>query len=182
MEASKSLAESIRESWDESQTWAEQWNTTEAAGHFAPLPPGIYAAIATAGALGESGRGTPRYRVTFTLEGEHNGRRLTHDFYLSAKALPLAKRDLAVLGITHPGQLSQPLRPVLVRLRVALRRDDDGSEFNRVVSFEALPALHAMTTPQAAPVTAHECLPPDEAAPPAALFDPAFGPEGMRHE
>lgn len=49
----------------------------------------------------------------------------------------MAKRDLLKLRITSVEQLEQPLPPGLrATVRVALRRDDDGSERNRVVKFD----------------------------------------------
>jgi hypothetical protein len=50
--------------------------------------------------------------------------------------LPLARRDLAKLGIIEPDQLEQTLpEGIRCRIKVALRKDDDGSERNRVVTF-----------------------------------------------
>ncbi|MGB1885124.1 MAG: hypothetical protein ACPHUF_14565, partial [Gammaproteobacteria bacterium] len=40
------------------------------------------------------------FKLTFrVLEGEHEGRQFWHDVWLTAAALPMAKHDLAKLGI-----------------------------------------------------------------------------------
>ena len=51
----------------------------------------------------------------------------------------MAKRDLAKLGVTALEQLEQPLPPgIRCKVKLALRRDDDGTEYNRVKRFEAV--------------------------------------------
>jgi hypothetical protein len=51
----------------------------------------------------------------------------------------MAKRDLGKLGVTSLEQLERPLPPgIRCRVKLALRRDDDGTEFNRVKSFEVV--------------------------------------------
>lgn len=53
--------------------------------------------------------------------------------------MPMAKRDLNKLGITSLLQLEKPL-PIGIRckVQVALRRDDNGTSFNRVRHFEVV--------------------------------------------
>jgi hypothetical protein len=117
------------------------FDATKAAGDLTPLPSGTYEAHATDGTLGTSrSKGTPFYKLTFRVcEGEHQGRHFWHDVYLTEAAMPLAKRDLAKLGIQRLEQLQQPL-PALFRCRVkvALRKSDDGNEFNAVKTFEVI--------------------------------------------
>ena len=117
------------------------WDTTEAADDFAPLPAGAYIARIMSGELCKAQRnGTPGYKVTFkVLEGEQAGRQLWHDLWLTPAALPMTKRDLAKLGVTSLAQLETPL-PVGIRCRVmvTLRKDDAGTEHNRVKSFEVI--------------------------------------------
>jgi hypothetical protein len=117
---------------------AKQWDATEAAGELAPVPAGQYLCRVLSGELFSARTGTPGYKLTLEVaEGEHEGRRLWHDLYLTGAALPMAKRDLAKIGITHIEQLEQPVpQRILLRVRVSLRRDDDGTERNRVVRFE----------------------------------------------
>jgi hypothetical protein len=175
----RSLLESIRHASGETQpqSWADAWDTTEAAGLYAPLPSGKYAALAKSGELGENRKGTPRYRVEFELlEGEHAGRRLGHEFYLTPAALPLSKRDLALLGIERPEQMGQSLRPVRMVLRVALRVDDDGTEYNLVRGIERA-TYAAPVRPVEALTEARQPM-PEAPAPGGVVFDDAFPPSG----
>ena len=51
----------------------------------------------------------------------------------------MAKRDLAKLGVTALEQLERPLPPgIRCKVKLALRRDDDGTEYNRVKHFEVV--------------------------------------------
>jgi hypothetical protein len=117
-----------------------RWNNTTAAGDFGPLPPGEYRCHVLASELTKSKQETPGYKITFQVaEGDYRGRRLWHDLWLSDAALPLAKRDLLKLGIVRPQQLEEPLpMGLLARVRVNLRTDDDGNQYNRVKHFEVV--------------------------------------------
>lgn len=116
------------------------WNATDAAGEFAPLPPGWYVCRAESGELDASQKGTPGYKLTFrVLDGDFTGRKLWHDLWLTPAALPMSKRDLAKLGIDEPAKLEQPFPPgIRCRVQIALRRDDDGTERNEVKRFEVI--------------------------------------------
>ena len=49
----------------------------------------------------------------------------------------MAMRDLAKIGITHSDQLYQPLPSgILATVKMAVRKDDDGTERNRVKDFQ----------------------------------------------
>ena len=115
-----------------------RWDTTEAARDFAPVPRGVYECDLIAGEL-ESSRtkSTPGYRLTFSIhEGEFAKRLVWHDLWLTPAALPMAKRDLARIGITSPEQMERPIpRGIVCKVRVALRTDDDGTQRNVVKSF-----------------------------------------------
>ena len=51
----------------------------------------------------------------------------------------MAKRDLAKLGVSALEQLERPLPPgIRCKVKLALRRDDDGAEYNRVRTFEVV--------------------------------------------
>ena len=118
-----------------------KWDDTEAAEDFAPLPSGEYVARIIAGDL-VTGRtnGTPGYKLTFkVIDGDHAGRQFWHDIWLTPAALPMAKRDLGKLGVTDLEQLERSL-PSHMRcsVKLALRRDDDGTEYNRVRRFDVL--------------------------------------------
>jgi hypothetical protein len=118
-----------------------KWNSTEVAEDFGPLPSGEYIARIIDGRL-FAGRtnGTPGYKLTFkVLEGDHAGRQFWHDIWLTPAALPMAKRDLGKLGVTDIQQLERSLPPgIRCRVALAVRRDDDGTEFNRVRRFDVL--------------------------------------------
>jgi hypothetical protein len=116
-----------------------QWRETQAAAEFAPLPKGEYTFRVLAGELFTSRRNnTPGYKLTLEVtEGEFEGRRAWCDFWLTPQALPMAKRDLAKIGIKDLEQLEKPLPPgILIRGRLALRTNDDGTQSNRLVRFE----------------------------------------------
>jgi hypothetical protein len=114
---------------------------TQAAGELAPLPAGEYVAHIVAGGFERSrSKGTPSYKLTFKIiEGEHSGRLFWLDCWLTLAALPQSKRDLKKLGVNKLEQLDQPL-PRFMRCicKLALRRDDDDNESNRVKSFSVI--------------------------------------------
>ncbi len=114
------------------------WKMTAAAAEFAPLPPGEYPFRVLSGELFTAKRGTPGYKLTLEVtEGEFEGRRAWCDFWLTPAALPMTKRDLAKLGVTDLNQLEQPLpQGILIKGKLALRRDDEGNESNKLVRFE----------------------------------------------
>ena len=117
------------------------WNSTEAAGEMGPLPPGEYVAHIIGGELATSRtNSTPGYKLTFSVvEGEYIGRRFWLDCWLTAAALPQTKRDLAKLGVTSLDQLERPLpRGIRCKCKLALRKDDNGDERNRVKTFEVV--------------------------------------------
>jgi hypothetical protein len=124
----------------------DKWRTTGAADDFGPLPPGEYVAVIDRGELTTVGtKGTPSYKLQFrVIEGpgkstDFVGRLLWDDIWLTPAALPQAKRDLGKLGVTDPQQLETAVPPGIVcKLRVVLRRDDDGVERNRVQRFDVL--------------------------------------------
>jgi len=93
------------------------------------------------GELGQSRKGTPQYTLTFkVIDGEYAKRHVWHTLYLTPAALPMTKRDLSKLNVTDLAQLDSPLPAGVIRckVRVALRRDDDGTERNRVRGFDVL--------------------------------------------
>jgi len=127
------------------------WESTEAAGEVGPLAAGEYVADIIGGELETSRtKSTPGYKLTFAVVEpvELAGRRFWHDCWLTPAALPQTKRDLAKIGVQSLDQLEKPL-PAVIRCRVklALRRDDNGEERNRVRSFEPI----GIVTPEADP-------------------------------
>lgn len=120
---------------------SQAWDRTIAAADFAPLPAGEYVAYVVSGELFTSKtKATAGYKLSFrVLEGEHAGRLFWDDLWLTPAALPMAKRDLGKLGVTSLDQLERPLPPgIRCKVKLVLRRDDDGTERNRVRSFEVV--------------------------------------------
>ena len=153
----------------------DQWNNTEAAGDFGPVPRGEYVCHVTKGELETSrSKGTPGYKVEFTiLDGEFKGRKLWLDCWLTGPALPMSKRDLGKLGIVSTEQMERPLpRGIRCKVTVVLRKDDDGIERNRVRSFEVV----GIDTPEADPFTPK---PEGDAAEPDGKVDTSFVPENF---
>ena len=132
----KSLSDILREG--DRQSLSRAWGETKAAEDFAPLPSGEYVARIVGGELFTSRtKNTAGYKLAFrVLEGDHQGRQFWHDVWLTPAALPMAKRDLGKLGVTALEQLERPLPPgIRCKVKLALRRDDDGNENNRVKTF-----------------------------------------------
>jgi hypothetical protein len=125
------------------------WQSTQAAKERSPIPAGVYEAYATDGRLFTSTRGTPGYKLEFEIcKGEHAGRKVWHDLWLTTAAIAMTKRDLAKLGITTLEQLERPLpRGIRCRIKVVIQQNDRGEHFNVVRNFEVI----AIETPQADP-------------------------------
>ena len=136
----KKLSDILRQDTDRKKL-TSLFDTTVPAAEFAPLPTGEYALRILSGELFTSkSKGTPGYKLTLEVtEGEFEGRRAWHDFWLTPAALPMTKRDLAKIGVTNLQQLEMPLPPgILIKGKLALRANDDGSESNRLVRFECI--------------------------------------------
>ncbi|MDA9857488.1 DUF669 domain-containing protein [Rubripirellula sp.] len=117
------------------------WQSTDAAGDYDVLPKGEYVAdIIKGDAIESRSKGTPGYRLTFEVaDGDHAGARFWHECWFTEAALSRTKRDLAKLGVTDLRQLEQPLPAVFrCKVKLAIRRDDDGNENNRVRRFDVL--------------------------------------------
>jgi hypothetical protein len=118
------------------------WNETDAAGDDGPLPAGTYRCLVVNGELSQSrGKQTPSYKLTCEViePAPFAGRRIWHDLWLTPKALPTAKRDLAKLGITRPAQMNAPLRSgIVIEAKLTTRTEDDGRTFNRVRDFQVV--------------------------------------------
>ena len=120
----------------------EQWGKTEAAADFAPLPAGTYEAHVQAVELFNARTGTAGVKIQFRIaDGEHVGRLLFHDLWLTPAALPQTKRDAEKLGLSTLEQLETAnVVPGRIRCKVyvTLRSGDDGTEYNRVRRFDVL--------------------------------------------
>lgn len=121
----------------------DAWEATQPADDFGkPLPGGDYIARIIQGELIKSrANQTPGYCLAFEViePNEHKGRKFWHPCWLTTAAMPQTKRDLGKLGVTSLVQLEKEL-PKFIRCKVklALRKEDDGMESNRVRSFEVV--------------------------------------------
>jgi hypothetical protein len=118
-----------------------RFDIVEAADELTPLPRDTYEGVATAGKLIQSSRGTDGYRLEFRVtQGEYNGRRLWHTYWLSEKALPFSKRDLKKFGIDSLLTLKSPFPAdrYVCRLAVVVKCEDDGRERNEVTCITVL--------------------------------------------
>jgi len=136
------------------------WNETQAAVDLGPLPAGEYVARIVEGEPVQSrSNRTPGYRLTFkVVEGDFVNRRFWQEIWLTPAALPMAKRDLAKLGVQSLEQLETPLpQGIRVKARLALRKNDAGEEHNAVKSFEVVgidtPEVDAFAPQQGGPTT-----------------------------
>lgn len=118
------------------------WDQVETADDFGtPIPAGKYQCIWRKGELTTSRKGTPSYKMTLEVEtGDHAGRKLWFDIWLTAASKTIAKRDLERLGITNPKeQLKQPIpRWLRLQVQVGLNADDSGIQRNSVIAFRVL--------------------------------------------
>lgn len=139
------------------------WNATEAAGEREPLPAGTYRCLVADGRLAENtAKRTPSYKLTFEVvePADFAGRRAWYDLWLTPAALPMTKRDLAKLRIHDPSQLRQaPPSGLLADVKVALRTDDDGRSYNRVVSFQIVGEMTADLDPESDEDISEERIP-----------------------
>ena len=133
--------DNIFDGWDEVQS-ADDFGT--------PIPAGKYVCIWRKGELTASKKGTPSYKLTLEVEsGDHAGRKVWFDIWLTAASRTIAKRDFEKLGITNPReQLKQPI-PKWLRLQVTvgLQADDSGIERNSVLAFKVLERIQPEADP-----------------------------------
>ncbi len=138
--ARKSLSDILRSGDRESLSRA--WGETQAADDYGtPLPAVEYVChLISADFFNAATKGTPGVKLCFKIiEGEHADRRIWHDCWLTPAALGQTKRDLAKLGITAIEQLElPPPQGIRGKVKLTLRRDNDGSEFNKVKRFEVV--------------------------------------------
>jgi hypothetical protein len=171
--ARKSLSDILRNG--DRENLSRAWGETAAAEDFALLPSGEYVARIVGAELSTSKtKGTAGYKLAFrVLDGEHQGQRFWHDVWLTPAALPMAKRDLAKLGVSALEQLERPLPPgIRCRVKLTLRCDDDGNEYNRVRSFEVI----GIDPPEVDPFA------PADASGPAPQPQAADGSAGGEHD
>lgn len=134
----KSLSEIL--SGNNKDTLEKTWMETETASEFAPLPRGEYEAVVIKAELFNARTGTPGVKLSLEVgKGEFKGRKFWHDLWLTPAAIPFTKRDLAKIGVTALGQLEMPLPARFVcKVKLAVRKNDEGVEFNHVSGFECI--------------------------------------------
>jgi hypothetical protein len=157
---------------DDHKHLTSTWESTEAAEEFKPLPSGEYDAEIERGELFNSkAKGTAGYRLTYrVLDGDY----FWHEIWLTEAALGMAKRDLAKLGVESLEQLELPLPlGIRCRVRLVLRTDDDGTEFNRVKWFEVTGIDPPQDDPYAPAPTPPATPPTDDRG--VALIEPTEG-------
>jgi len=118
----------------ERKSYFSGWSEVKSAGDYV-VPKGEYVALLADASAHEAKTGTKGIKLVFEIaEGEHAGRKVFHDLWLTAAAKPQTKRDLDALGITDPErQLDGPTpQGIVVALTVTVRKDNDGIEQNRV--------------------------------------------------
>jgi hypothetical protein len=122
---------------DEWDDLARLYEETEAAPDPEPIPAGDYKARLVGGKMIRSTeKGTRGFRLGFEIvEGEYSGRRVWDTSWLTREAMPTTKRKLAPLGINSLDRLREPLpENLFCTLKVTVRREDDGSLWNRVLT------------------------------------------------
>jgi hypothetical protein len=141
----------------------QTWDRTEASEGFPPFPSGQYRCLIAGGEMFNTDKNsTPGYKVVFEVTtSPYAGRKFWHSIWLTDKALAMAKAELAKLGITRPEQLEQPLPPGMIAdVKVVLRTNDDGDQFNRVKTFQVIqsevPAADFAPPPEAPKTTPRE--------------------------
>jgi hypothetical protein len=117
------------------------FDAAQPAPEYAPLPPGIYIARVVRGEYTTTKKGKEAYRMRFeVIEGPHTGKSIPRTWTFGAKELSYTKRDLGLFGLTTSTQLLSPFpepgRDYIVRLVVALQRDDNGIERNDIKRIE----------------------------------------------
>lgn len=122
---------------------------TEAAQGFEVLPSGSYDAIAEHGEKFQSKNGTPGYKIRFRIQGgAHDGSAVWDDLWLTQKAMPRTKAELAKFGITTAATLNAPIPPGrLCRLVVVQKTADNGWVGNEVKRFEIIKILEPTKDP-----------------------------------
>jgi hypothetical protein len=122
---------------------ARMYRDTEAAKDMVPLPRGTYRCRIVDGEFIEAKSGTKGYQLAFAvIDGEHKGRRVWDTCWLTPAALPMSKQRLSKLGVDDLAVLDNPLpQGIVCSVKVVLREDDDGTERNRVVSFDVVDVI-----------------------------------------
>ena len=158
----KSLSDILHEG--DRESLSRQWDEAKAADDYGtPIPAGEYVChLVAADLFNAQTKGTPGVKLAFkVIEGQHTGRRVWHDCWLTGPALPQTKRDLLKLGVKRLEQLDSPLpQGIRCEVQVAFRREDYGNPFNRVKTFTVV----GIDPPEQDPFAPADTPEPPEAA------------------
>ena len=120
-------------------------NQVEPAKDFSPLPSGDYVAAIVDSSMATTQAGTGQYLKLEIqiLEGQYQGRKLWENLNLqnpSAQAVEIARGTLSAIcratGIMTPRD-SAELHNIPMRVKVAIKKGNDGEVRNRITKFEA---------------------------------------------
>lgn len=118
------------------------WGDIAPAPEFGPIPPGIYIGHLIEKRPDVARTGTGTIKLVFAIsEGDHKGRRLWYDVWLTDKNKANAVRDFQKLGIQGKDQIDAPLpanKRIRCKLDVKLKRNDSGDEFNELRTFTVI--------------------------------------------
>lgn len=100
-----------------------------------PIPPGKYEVEVLRSEIKRAKTGTPLYRLSLAVrDGEHAGRKLWKDFFLTENSAGRSRRELAQLGITTSAQMREPLPVGFIALAVVgVENDDRTGELRNIV-------------------------------------------------
>jgi hypothetical protein len=103
-----------------------------------PVPAGTYNVVAVEGKFARSHRkGTPSYKLKLEIaDGDHKGRLLWLDYYLTPAARAASKGALAAFGVINPSKPLANRYACVARVRV--RQDDDGLERNEITQLKVI--------------------------------------------
>ena len=142
------------------------------------IPAGVFVVELTRGGIGQSKGGTPRYELRGKIvEGEHAGRTVFDDFYLTQAAMWKTRPMLTKLGITTADQLRREL-PAGLFARVTLKIEEhEGTRRNKIADLTLIdykPGADSAPPPAAVPAPTPDAPKPlpAVATPPTPAPDP----------
>ena len=123
----------------------EEFQKTEAAQDGGGiLPAGTYRMKAVGKLKKSKVKQTNFFELEMTVtDGEHVGRKIWHQVWLTPDSLQLAKRDLDRLGVKSLKALRGPLPSWVLEVVVKVRVDDDGEARNHIRRFKLIETLPA---------------------------------------
>lgn len=131
------------------------FDAVEAAGSFGILPAGSYRVRVVSGRLGRAKKGKQIYRMIFeVIEGDLVPVRVSKTWTLSGNALPYAKRDLQLFGISTKEHLQSVFPPdgfdIQLTIFTTVKKSDQAIEMNEIHRFEKIERV-AVQTPTSEP-------------------------------